>query len=94
MKITIVVEAKHIPDCTEVRKVTGATKYVLRTKFPVYGLPNGQPAPVTIGEGFRFLVGESGVNAIKDDTKLAVDEELDDAIDFLNCLQDSQRSHK
>lgn len=79
--ITLILEAGRIPDGTTVRKPTGERQYTLRKELRVY-LPDNDRRPVTFPD-VVFLIGESYVNGVYPTTKLAIDLDEDEAIQFL-----------
>lgn len=66
---TLVLPAGQIPATTKVRKVTGATPYVLIEKLPI----KLDEKTVYVEEGTRFLMGDHSISIVAPTTKLAVD---------------------
>lgn len=85
--ITLILSAADIPDYTTVRKPTGTKEYTFRSKLPVYGLEQ----EINVDPSIVFIVSDSGVNAIPNGTKLAIDMELDQAILFLQRIREDKR---
>lgn len=95
--ITLVLHAGDIPDYTKVRKPTGEKPYVLRQRLPVYGIGaiTGLPdKEINCDPNIVFIVSDTGVNAILKDTKLAMDLELNEAINFLQRIKEDKRVHQ
>jgi hypothetical protein len=86
--ITIIMQAKDLHDGMTVRKPTGEKEYQLKKTLPVYGL--GQ-IDIKVDPSIVFLVAQTGVNAIPDTTKLAMD--FKSPYEAMQHL-DSFRSHK
>lgn len=85
--ITIVIEAGQLPDNTKVRKVTGINNYIIKRIFKIYEEVNGAYREIDCGKGTIFLVSDSGVNCVKDSTRVAIDfENTEEAIVFLETL--------
>lgn len=84
MKVSIRMEARHVPDGTRCRKVTGEKPYTLRRVLKIYGTA---PTPTVINAdpGYVFIVAvDATVNMIRETTYLAIDFENErDAIGFL-----------
>lgn len=87
VKATLILEAGDIPEHSTVRKPTGAKKYELRHRLPLYG----EGVAIThIADNICFMTSDSGINIIPQDTKLALDfDDARDAKDFLNRLIES-----
>lgn len=89
--VTILLQARWIPDLTAVRKATGTKKYVLREQMPVYtevGLNLVPQVQVGIEADVMFLVGDHAVNIIRSNRVLAVDfPSVEEAIEFLRNVE-------
>lgn len=88
--ITLVVEARRIPDGTTVRKVTGQSKYVLKREITIH-MPDDKRKITT--EGMVFLMGESSINGYPESQKFAVDLPDDEARDFLDRMLEAEETH-
>lgn len=84
--ITLVCPAKEIPDNYSVRKPSGQKLYRLVREIKIYG----EQRQVVNAEGIVYLVAGESINAIKDDTLVAMDLMEEDAIEFLEM----RRSHQ
>lgn len=73
----IIIEAKYIPDGTEVYKKTGQTKFVLRDSLKIYtyGKKGGNLLDVIKSDevDVRYMIdGRGNVNMVSGDTKLRI----------------------
>lgn len=86
--VGLILEARLIPDGTEVYKVTGQKRYILRRQLKIYAQSvNGPQVELRIDDNYKpvFLIdGESGsINVVSPDSKLRVDRELEEVRDFV-----------
>lgn len=88
--VTLILPAYDLPDYCKCRKPTGQKPYTLRQRLPVYGLEQ----EITVDPSIVFIVSDSGVNAVPNDTKLAVDLDYDEAIAFLQQIREENRAHQ
>ena len=86
--IGLILEAGLIPDGTEVSKVTGEKKYILRRQLKIYSQSvNGPKVEIRIDDNYKpvFLVdGDTGsINVVSPTSKLRVDRELEEVREFI-----------
>ena len=75
--------------CIVVRKPTGTKKYVVKRTITIHGLPGHHPIT---SSGVVFLCGDEGdIHAVSEDTALAVDMNLKDAIELLENIREALR---
>lgn len=82
MNLTVLIEAKHIPDGSKVSKATGENVYNLRDELKIYS-QSGEPQVVK-SSGSKFLVSDTGViNSISETLILKWYTDLDE-LNYLN----------
>lgn len=86
--VTLIVEARQIPNGTIVRKVTGQNKYTLQREIKVFMPKDSVPICPIMTQGIVFLYSDRAINGYPDTTKLALDLTPDDAIRFLEGLKE------
>ena len=82
--VTLILPADEIPDGTTVRKPTGQVEYILKKSLDLH-IP-GDKRTISV-HGIVFLVADGSINGMPDTSRLAVDMELQDAIDLLQAIQ-------
>lgn len=91
MKTTIILQARHIPDGTTVRKPTGENEFVFRSNgVPVYTyLGKTEKNQRRILEGSLVLQSHKDISICAPEHHLAIDfETADGAIAFLEAIDD------
>lgn len=81
--ITLIVEANRIPNGTRVRKVSGQNTYIVNHSLKIY-VPGDSREIKT--DGIVYLTSENSINGIPNTTKLAIDIDEADAIEFIRGL--------
>lgn len=89
--VGLILEARLIPDGTEVSKVTGEKKYILRRELKIYSRQKDWSSEslveVRVNDDYKpvFLIDpETGtINVVSPSSKLRVDRELDEIKDFV-----------
>lgn len=84
MLVRVILQACYIPDDTFVYKPTGHSRFVLKRKLPIYG---DGAKNITVDDGVVFMTSESGVNIIRNEKMLAVEDELDTIIAMLHEIK-------
>lgn len=82
MNLTVLIEAKYIPDGSRVSKATGENVYNLRAELKIYS-QSGEPQIIK-SSGCKFLVSDTGViNSISETLILKWYTDLDE-LNYMN----------
>lgn len=79
--LTLVMEARLIPNDTFVRKITGEKEYLIRDTIVIHGMDEKVYTP---DKGLKILMANFQCNIIPGDTKLAIDfKNVDELENFI-----------